>query len=94
MLKFVSVPSRGISFLNSENPNLTLAGVKVSVPSRGISFLNYIICVSFQASEGLVSVPSRGISFLNLEELKQTYKKLLCFRPLSGNLFPKRIVAS
>ena len=59
----VSVPFRGISFLNKENEIKESRKKAVSVPFRGISFLNAMDEIEKTIQN--VSVPFRGISFLN-----------------------------
>ncbi len=62
----VSVPSRGLSYLNVNKAVLNaLGGKNVSVPSRGLSYLNVVQESSF-INRWNVSVPSRGLSYLNI----------------------------
>ena len=62
-IPIVSVPFRGISFLNPFFNGKSQIYM-VSVPFRGISFLNPFVTIK-QQEDTVVSVPFRGISFLN-----------------------------
>ena len=59
----VSVPSRGLSYLNPIFSIVIDISVIVSVPSRGLSYLNKYF--EIENYKGSVSVPSRGLSYLN-----------------------------
>ena len=73
----VSVPSRGLSYLNVNKAVLNaLGGKNVSVPSRGLSYLNTLIRIVV-AMFGMVSVPSRGLSYLNTIRQFSLPKRLL-----------------
>ena len=60
----VSVPSRGLSYLNEILSMMDETGEVVSVPSRGLSYLNGKT-KSYKHTLVVVSVPSRGLSYLN-----------------------------
>ena len=83
----VSVPSRGLSYLNEILSMMDETGEVVYVPSRGLSYLNGKT-KSYKHTLVVVSVPSRGLSYLNrLFARKQTTKN--SFRPLTGTLLSK-----
>ena len=79
---FVSVPSRGLSYLNNKTKNLRLR-IKVSVPSRGLSYLNFAL-YELLTKPINVSVPSRGLSYLNKTMLKFKKDKLIVSVPSRG----------
>ena len=60
----VSVPSRGLSYLNEILSMMDETGEVVSVPSRGLSYLNGKT-KSYKHTLVVVFVPSRGLSYLN-----------------------------
>ena len=70
----VSVPSRGLSYLNKEDPYYFSEEDIVSVPSRGLSYLNGNVDYNAQRL-ARVSVPSRGLSYLNLTRQMQEKTK-------------------
>ena len=65
----VSVPFRGISFLNQKNRMRHERIRKVSVPFRGISFLNEIMKIYFERTNGFPS-PS-GVSHFSIKTNKR-----------------------
>ena len=82
----VSVPFRGISFLNKNVPGLLKTVARVSVPFRGISFLNTMDEIYDVVQLIKVSVPFRGISFLNVGSVRFPNVAQGGFRPLPGYL--------
>ena len=60
----VSVPSRGLRYLNQTAMLHYIHQRYVSVPSRGLRYLNDI-SFRVQAKAPAVSVPSRGLRYLN-----------------------------
>ena len=65
MGRTVSVPSRGLSYLNAESEYIEKPVISVSVPSRGLSYLNRMKMIYKVTYIEMVSVPSRGLSYLN-----------------------------
>ena len=86
VLRQVSVPYRGITFLNENEGNKNENCLFVSVPYRGITFLNKRSKIRKAYSDREVSVPYRGITFLNVANRKLfTDFQRKSFRPLPGN---------
>ena len=80
----VSVPSRGLSYLNKEEPKQEeVKEDKVSVPSRGLSYLN-TNKLGGNKNESNVSVPSRGLSYLNIEWLHDDKENFIVSVPSRG----------
>ena len=85
----VSVPSRGLSYLNEILSMMDETGEVVSVPSRGLSYLNGKT-KSYKHTLVVVSVPSRGLSYLNAIDYVDNWEPKTSFRPLTGTLLSKR----
>ena len=85
---YISVPSRGLSYLNEILSMMDETGEVVSVPSRGLSYLNGKT-KSYKHTLVVVSVPSRGLSYLNYR-YSNPQRLLHRFRPLTGTLLSKR----
>ena len=80
--ELVSVPCRGLIFLNGEISKKQTERKKVSVPCRGLIFLNPK--EKDRCPEAVrVSVPCRGLIFLNFLCIICRMSSS-CFRPLSG----------
>ena len=85
----VSVPSRGLSYLNEQRFPLFTGLNFVSVPSRGLSYLNenYLtveeVIACFRPLTGTLLSKQLSISNNN-EDLVD------CFRPLTGTLLSKQ----
>ena len=84
----VSVPSRGLSYLNEILSMMDETGEVVSVPSRGLSYLNGKT-KSYKHTLVVVFVPSRGLSYLNEDRGTEEMNRI-GFRPLTGTLLSKR----
>ena len=81
----VSVPFRGISFLNGSTRN---ASWLILFPSpSGVSHFSIYTIQLTKKDYHFVSVPFRGISFLNSILLRSFIRMIgTCFRPLPGYL--------
>ena len=79
----VSVPYRGLIFLNCSGFNFARGFESVSVPYRGLIFLN-CSCTKSHIFSSCVSVPYRGLIFLNCLSLSVWIDNGSSFRPLPG----------
>ena len=79
----VSVPYRGLIFLNCSGFNFARGFESVSVPYRGLIFLNGHPTKS-HIFNSCVSVPYRGLIFLNCLSLSVWIDNGSSFRPLPG----------
>ena len=70
-LPTVSVPSRGLRYLNRPFYNQTIRRDDSFRPLTGIKVSELIIVVSDIMKPWIVSVPSRGLRYLNLEALNR-----------------------
>ena len=87
----VSVPSRGLSYLNTISEFSKIIAALVSVPSRGLSYLN-IMWVSQERRYKESFRPLTG-TLLSKRQNHWIFKswQRSCFRPLTGTLLSKRI---
>ena len=83
----VSVPSRGLSYLNEIQRNEKIQFISFR-PLTGtlLSKLKFLILTTIL--QFLVSVPSRGLSYLNITK-ELGAKIVVGFRPLTGTLLSK-----
>ena len=85
----VSVPSRGLSYLNAESEYIEKPVISVSVPSRGLSYLNLeIFFQSTRKEESFRPLTGTLLSKHNTQEFDDWVGD--CFRPLTGTLLSKR----
>ena len=85
---YVSLPSRGLSYVYCYVSKFMVWQEKVSVPSRGLSYLNRKEKRK-QRKKSRVSVPSRGLSYLNRAKCHGGLSGRISFRPLTGTLLSK-----
>ena len=87
----VSVPSRGLSYLNHDGIKQCNEGFKCFRPLTGTLLSKLLKDNVYRKVGNKVSVPSRGLSYLNFEMVNKN-DPFVSFRPLTGTLLSKRYV--